>query len=169
MSATVGSPIRPADPPLRGGDFHRPQVAISIGLEWRFPPARALDGTKVQGHASLDANRTAASIKAEIEKILAEAEATDAKEDSQSAAQQGAALPKALARRADRLARLRQCQEKLQRRAAAAAARQQAKIDARQAEEQATGKRKRGRKPKPADPSIDPDANACLTDPTAVS
>ena len=41
MSATVGSPIRPADPPLRGGDFHRPQVAISIGLEWRFPPARA--------------------------------------------------------------------------------------------------------------------------------
>jgi len=125
----------------------------------------ALDGTKVQGNASLDANRTAASIKAEIEKILAEAEATDAKEDSQSAAQQGAALPKALARRADRLARLRQCQEKLQRRAAAAAARQQAKIDARQAEEQATGKRKRGRKPKPADPSIDPDANACITDP----
>ena len=72
----------------------------------------ALDGTKVQGNASLDANRTAASIEAEIEKILAEAEAADAKEDSQPAAQQGAALPKALTRRADRL---RQCQEKLQR------------------------------------------------------
>jgi transposase len=125
----------------------------------------ALDGTKVQGNASLDANRTAASIEAEIAKILAEAEATDAKEDRQPAAQQGTALPKALARQADRLARLRQCQEKLQRRAAAAAARQQAKIDARQAEEQATGKRKRGRKPKPADPSVDPDTNACVTDP----
>ena len=36
------------------------------------------------------------------------------------------------------------------RQAAAAAARQQAKIDARAAEEQATGKRRRGRKPKPA-------------------
>jgi transposase len=125
----------------------------------------ALDGTKVQGNASLEANRTAASIEAEIEKILAEAEAADAKDDSRPAVQQGATLPKALARRADRLARLRQCKEKLQRRAAAAAARQQAKIDARQAEEQVTGKRKRGRKPKPADPSIDPDTNACITDP----
>jgi len=123
----------------------------------------ALDGTKVQGNASLEANRTAASIGAEIEKMLAEAEATDAKEDSQP--QQGAALPKALARRAERLARLHKCKEKLERRAAAAAARQQAKIDAREAEEQATGKRKRGRKPKAADPSIDPDTNANVTDP----
>ena len=82
----------------------------------------ALDGTKVQGNASLEANRTAASIEAEIEKMLAEAEATDAKEDSQSAAQQGAGLPKALARRTERLARLRKCKEKLERRAAAAVA-----------------------------------------------
>jgi transposase len=125
----------------------------------------ALDGTKIQGNASLEANRTAASIEAEIEKILAEAQATDAREDSQSAAQQGAALPKSLARREERLARLRQCKEKLDQRAAAAAARQQAKIDAREAEEQASGKRKRGRKPKPADPGIDPDANANATDP----
>lgn len=125
----------------------------------------ALDGTKVQGNASLEANRTGASIEAEIEKILTEAEATDAKEDSQPAAQQGAALPKPLARRAERLARLRKCKEKLEGRAAAAAARQQAKIDAREAEEQATGKRKRGRKSKAADPSIDPDTNANVTDP----
>ena len=125
----------------------------------------ALDGTKVQGNASLDANRTVASIEAEIEKMLAEAEATDAREDRQPAAQQGAALPKTLAGRAERLARLRKCKEKLERRAAAAAARQQAKIDARAAEEQASGKRKRGRKPKAADPSIDPDTNANVTDP----
>ena len=125
----------------------------------------ALDGTKVQGAASLEANRTAASIEAEIEKILAEAEATDAKEDSQPAAQQGAVLPKPLARQAERLAQLRKCKEKLQRQAAAAAARQQAKIDAWQAEEQASGKRKRGRKPKPADPGLDPDTNANATDP----
>ena len=125
----------------------------------------ALDGTKVQGNALLEANRTAASIEAEIEKMMAEAEATDAKQDSQTAAQQGAALPKSLAGQAERLARLRKCKEKLERRAAAAAARQQAKIDARQAEEQVSGKRKRGRKPKPADPGIDPDTNANVTDP----
>jgi hypothetical protein len=125
----------------------------------------ALDGTKVQGNASLDANRTIASIEAEIAQILAEAEAADAREDSQTAAQQGATLPKSLAGRADRLARLRKCKERLERQAAAAAARQQAKIDAREAEEQATGKCRRGRKPKAADPSVDPDTNACVTDP----
>jgi transposase len=125
----------------------------------------ALDGTKVQGNASLEANRTIGSIEAEIAQILAEAEATDAREDSETAAQQGATLPKSLAGRADRLARLRKCKEKLERQAAAAAARQQAKIDAREAEEQATGKRKGGRRPKAADPSVDPDTNACVTDP----
>jgi transposase len=125
----------------------------------------ALDGTKVQGNASPEANRTIATIEAEIAQILVEAEATDAREDSQSSPQQGACLPKSLAGRAERLARLRRCKEKLERQAAAAAALQQAKIDAREAEEQATGKRKRGRKPKAADPSIDPDTNACVTDP----
>ena len=125
----------------------------------------ALDGTKVQGNASLEANRTIAGIEAEIAQILAEAEATDAREDSQTAAQQGASLPKSLAGRADRLARLRKCKEKLERQAEAAAARQQAKIDAREAEEQATGKRRRGRKPKAADARVDPDTNACVTDP----
>jgi hypothetical protein len=125
----------------------------------------ALDGTKVQGNGSLEANRTAASIEAEIETILAEAAAADAKEDNQPAAQQGAALPKPLAQKADRLARLRKCKEKLDRQAAAVAARQQAKIDAREAQEQATGKRKRGRKPRPADPALDPDTNVNVTDP----
>ena len=73
--------------------------------------------------------------------------------------------PAALVRRGDRLARLRQCQDKLQRQAAEAASRQQEKIDARAAAEQASGKRKRGRKPKPADPAVDPDTVANATDP----
>jgi hypothetical protein len=50
--------------------------------------------------------------------MLAEAEATDAREDRQPAAQQGAALPQTLAGRAERLARLRKCKEKLERQAA---------------------------------------------------
>ena len=50
--------------------------------------------------------------------MLAEAEATDAREDRQPAAQQGAALPQTRAVRAERLARLRKCKEKLERQAA---------------------------------------------------
>ncbi len=125
----------------------------------------ALDGTKVGANAALDANRAASSIDEQVTRMLAEAEATDAQEDGQFGAQRGGELPAALARRGDRLARLQQCQDKLQRQAADAASRQQEKIDARAAAEQASGQRKRGRKPKPADPTVDPDTVANVSDP----
>lgn len=125
----------------------------------------ALDGTKVRANAALDANRTAASVDEQVAKLLAEAEATDAQQDRQFGAQHGDELPAALVRQGDRLARLRQCQDKLQRRAADAASRQQEKIAARAAMEKASGKRKRGRKPKPADAAVDPDRVANVTDP----
>ena len=41
MSAAAASTSRLANSPASGGDFDRPQVAITIGLEWRLPPARA--------------------------------------------------------------------------------------------------------------------------------
>ncbi len=125
----------------------------------------ALDGTKVGANAALDANRAAGSIDEQVTRMLAEAEARDVQEHSQFGAQHGDELPAALVRRGDRLARLRQCQDKLQRQAAEAASRQQEKINARAAAEQASGKRKRGRKPKPADPAVDPDTVANATDP----
>ena len=74
-------------------------------------------------------------------------------------------MPGDLKRRGERLARLKACQEKLQVKAAAAADRQQKKIAAREGEEKATGRRKRGRKPKDPDPSVDPDTVANTTDP----
>jgi transposase len=123
----------------------------------------ALDGTKVKANAALDANRTASSIEAEIARMLAEA--VDAREDRQFQDQRGDALPEGLTKAADRQARLMACKAKLEKRAAEAVARQQAKIDARRAEEQATGKRRRGRKPKAPDPTVDPDAVANVTDP----
>ena len=43
----------------------------------------ALDGTKVKANAALDANRTASTIGEQINRVLAEAEATDAREDRQ--------------------------------------------------------------------------------------
>ena len=126
----------------------------------------ALDGTKVKANASLDANRTASTIEEQIDRVLAEAEATDAREDRQFGPEaNGPAMPGDLKRRGERLARLKACQEKLQAQAAAAADRQEKKIAAREAEEKATGKRKRGRKPKDPDPSVDPDTVANTTDP----
>jgi len=125
----------------------------------------ALDGTKVGASAALDANRMASSIDEQVARMLAEAEAADVQEDGRSVAQGSGELPAALARRGDRLARLRQCQDKLRRQAAEAASRQQEKIDARAAAEQASGQRKRGRKPKPADAAVDPDTVANVSDP----
>ena len=63
------------------------------------------------------------------------------------------------------MSQLKACQEKLANRAAAAAARQQEKIAAREMEQKATGRRKRGRKPKQPDPNMDPDRTANPTDP----
>jgi len=147
----------------RRGELHL-TVAVGYAKTVRLGLV-ALDGTKVGANAALDANRTASRIDEQVARMLAEAEATDAQEDGRCGAQRGDELPAALARRGDRLARLRQCQDKLQRQAAEAASRQQEKIDARAAAEQASGKRKRGRKPKPADAAVDPDTVANVSDP----
>lgn len=125
----------------------------------------ALDGTKVKANAALDANRTASTVNEQIARILAEAEAIDLREDRDAEAVRGSTLPQGLARHGDRLARLKACKEKLESRAAEVAARQQEKIGAREAEEKATGRRKRGRKPKEPDPAVDPDTVANPTDP----
>jgi transposase len=142
-------------------DLCREAGLIRLGLV-------ALDGTKVKANAGLDANRTAGTIAEQVSRMLAEAEAADAREDRQfgaGAGGGGSAMPKGLGRHGDRLARLKACREKLEARAAALAARQQEKIAAREAEEKASGKRKRGRKPKAPDPRVDPDTVANPTDP----
>ena len=124
-----------------------------------------LDGTKVKANASLDANRRAATINEQVTRMLAEAESMDQREDRQFGPEGREGLPQALSRREERLARLRACKAKLESEAAAAAVRQQAKIDARAAEEQSSGKRRRGRKPKPAAGSVDPERVANPSDP----
>ena len=123
------------------------------------------DGTKIKANASLEANRTAKTIEEEVAAMMKDAEAVDAREDGLFGDKAGDELPKALIKASDRKARLMECKKKLEAKAAAVAARQQEKIEARAAEEQATGRRKRGRKPKPADPAVDPDTVANVTDP----
>ncbi len=66
----------------------------------------AIDGTKIGSDAALDANRSGEWIRAEVERILAEAAATDAAEDAQPGLFDGGQIPEGLSTRTGRLARL---------------------------------------------------------------
>ncbi|QBS36856.1 IS1182 family transposase [Thermaerobacter sp. FW80] len=126
----------------------------------------ALDGTKMKANASLAANRTYDVIRQEVEKMLREAEATDREEEERyGPGRRGDELPEELRSRQSRLERLKACKRRLEDEAAREAARLQARIEERKAQEQATGKRRRGRKPKAPDASVDPAAKANVTDP----
>jgi len=126
----------------------------------------ALDGTKIQANASLEANRTYARIEEAVREWLTEAQAVDAEEDRlYGEKRRGDELPPELADRRSRLHRLMECKQRLEQEAAEAAATQQAKVEAAQAQEAATGKRRRGRKPNPPDPTPRPEARANVTDP----
>jgi transposase len=125
----------------------------------------ALDGTKVAANAALAANRTAKTLDDEVRAILAEAETTDTSEDAEHGELRGDELPPNLRNREARRKRLLAAKQRLAREADEEAAAQQAKCEARAAEEAETGKRKRGRKPAPPSTDIDPEAKANPTDP----
>ncbi len=126
----------------------------------------ALDGTKIAADAALEANRTYESIRAEVETMLQEAESKDADEDRIYGSQRrGDELPEALQERRGRLERLKQCRERLEGEASAAAADQARKHEERAAKEAATGQKLRGRKPKPVSEAPEPEAKANVTEP----
>jgi len=130
----------------------------------------ALDGTKVKANAALNANRTAGTIAEQISRMLTETEMADAQEGRQFGTEAGGPpMPKDLGCHVDRQARLKACQEKLEARATAVAARQKERIAAREVEEQETGKRKRGRKQKEPAPSMDLGPVANPTEPARSS
>jgi transposase len=122
----------------------------------------SLDGTKLAGNASQKANRTLP----QIEKLLAEAAAVDAAEDTQEADSPPRVTPRALARRADRRARLAAARDRL-------AAEDQARRDAQRAKQEAwdaaaAAGRRGGRRPGDEPPranhnNTEPRAN--ITDP----
>jgi transposase len=126
----------------------------------------ALDGTKVAANAALAANRSYEAIEEEVHRMLAEAKATDAEEDARYGPdRRGDELPEGLGRRADRLKRLKKAKEGLKREAEAAAKAAQGHLEQGQAEEEATGKKKRGRKPKVVEPIPSEESKANTTDP----
>ena len=107
---------------------------VSLGL-------LSLDGTKLAGNAAQKANRTLP----QIEKMLAEAAAADAAEEAQEGGDPQPAMPRTLARRAERRERLARARDRL-------AAEDQARRDAQRGKQEAwdtaaaAGKR-RGRRP----------------------
>jgi transposase len=126
----------------------------------------ALDGTKIAADAALEANRTYETIRSEVEAMLREAESKDGDEDRLYGPQRrGDELPAALRDRGGRLERLKQCRERLEQEAAAAAAEHARKLEERAAKEAEAGRRLRGRKPKPVSETAEPEAKANVTDP----
>ena len=126
----------------------------------------SLDGTKIKANASLSANRTLKHLEQEIDKMLSEAEAKDAEEDkAYGADKRGDEMPEDMRDRNSRINRLKACKERLDHQKAEAEKQQQDKLDDRKAKEESTGKKPRGRQPKPAEEAGNADAKANVTDP----
>lgn len=107
----------------------------------------AIDGTKIGADAALDANRGREWIRAEVERILAEAAATDAAEDAQPGLFGGDELPTELSTHSGRLDRLEAALARIE--AEDAAARAEAESHAAKAAAAAAeGRKLVGRKPK---------------------
>lgn len=110
----------------------------------------ALDGTKLAGNASLDANRGPEALRREIDRILAEAASVDQVEDELFGDAGDQQLPAELAEPTSRLARLQACRDRLQAQADERQAAQDALVADYQAATQARGgKRPTGRPPGP--------------------
>jgi transposase len=112
----------------------------------------ALDGSLLAGNASPGATRTYASIRAEVERMLAEAAEADAEEDERLGQARGDELPVELVDARSRRARLRRCKAELEQAQADAEAAYRANLAWRAAWEREHGRRLTGRKPTPPDP-----------------
>lgn len=109
----------------------------------------ALDGSLISANASPAATRAYPEIRAEVERMLEEAAATDEREDAELGEARGDELPAELADRRSRRERLRRCREELEADHAAEMAAHEAHLAARAAWEAEHGRKLAGRKPAP--------------------
>jgi Transposase DDE domain len=132
----------------------------------RHGPRRhvALDGTKLAGDAADKANRTLDRLEREVAEILCEAAETDQREDRLFGDARGDELPKALASKADRLARLRRAKAQLEAEAAEREQAYQQRVAAHTAAAKAKGRKPRTLKRRPQE-APNPKATANVTDP----
>ena len=128
------------------------------------------DGTKIQGNASRHKAMSYGYMKKEVERLREEMEALvtqasrqDEAEDAALGSRRGDELPAELARREDRLATIEAAMQRLEARAKAEAKRER-RAEA-EAERQRTGKKRRGKTPKPVDETPADKAQSNFTDP----
>jgi transposase len=126
----------------------------------------ALDGTKIEANAAAAANRTHAHLQAQVAELLAQAAAIDQAEDRQHGAARGDELPRALAGRTERLARLQQAKALLEAEATARQQRYQQRVERLAAVARARGQRPRAHiRPRRRDEAPKPKATVNTTDP----
>lgn len=127
----------------------------------------ALDGHRVAGDASLSENRKRERLEQQVQELLDEAVLIDAWENQQHGPDaRGDELPSALKNPRKRAEHLQRALDELQKREAALRKEQEERIALREKEEQEAGRKKRGRKPKPAaEVKLPEDARVNRTDP----
>jgi len=132
------------------------------------------DGTKMGANASRHKamsygymGKESARLQAEIKELLERAEQLDAEEDATLGSRRGDELPEELKRRTERLAKIDQAKARLEAEAAAWAAEEQHRYDADWAQREAEGRKRRGKKPAPVDPTPEAKAQTNFTDPEA--
>ncbi|HSK67795.1 MAG TPA: IS1182 family transposase [Candidatus Limnocylindria bacterium] len=127
----------------------------------------ALDGHRVAGDASLSENRKRERLEQQVQELLDEAALIDARENQQHGPEaRGDELPSGLKNPRKRAEHLQRALDELQKREAALRKEQEERIAVREKEEQEAGRKKPGRKPKPAaEVKLPEEARVNRTDP----
>jgi transposase len=125
----------------------------------------ALDGSLLAGNASPQATRSYASIREEVERMLAEAARADAEEDERLGDGRGDELPSELADPRSRRERLRRCKQQLEQEQADEQAAYEENLAWRAGWEADHGRKLGGRKPTPPDPAALATQKINTTDP----
>jgi transposase len=127
----------------------------------------ALDGHRVAGDASLSENRKRDRLEQQVQELLDEAALIDARENEQHGPDaRGDELPSGLKNPRKRAEHLQRALDELKKREDALRREQAERIALREQEEQAAGRKKPGRKPKPAAKvELPEDARVNRTDP----
>ena len=126
----------------------------------------ALDGTKIEANAAAAANRTHAHLEAQVADLLSQAAAIDQAEDHEHGATHGNELPRTLAARAERLARLQHAKALLEAEAATRQQRYQQRVAELAAAARARRQQPRAHiRPRRRDEAPNPKATINTTDP----
>jgi transposase len=125
----------------------------------------AIDGTKMRANASLDANRRYPAIRAEIEKLLGQADAVDQAEDELYGDARGDELPPELADPVSRRGRLERAARELEAEERERQAEHQTNLRRRREHRNRTGRNPKGRPPKAPNPERLAQSKRNITDP----